>query len=67
MATKFYNDIYYSNSDIAAVCGIPPPELNTIERYLLEVIGFQLYVSAHELARYESGLNGLFGTQPTCN
>lgn len=60
VATKFYNDIYYSNSDIATISGVPPPELNAIERYFCEQIGYKLYISSEELAHYEAGLENLF-------
>ena len=56
MATKFYNDIYYTNSDIANVSGVHPLELNLIERHLLQLIGYTLLVTEEELAHYESGL-----------
>lgn len=33
--TKMYNDIYFSNADIANMAGIPLADLNRIELYLL--------------------------------
>ena len=40
VCTKFYNDIYYSNSDIATISGIVVEELNLIERYYLQMLGY---------------------------
>lgn len=56
VCTKFYNDIYYSNSDIATISGVLLEELNLIEIHFLELIGYQVYVSTEELAHYEAGL-----------
>jgi hypothetical protein len=56
VCTKFYNDVYYTNSDIAMISGVLPEELNLIERYLLQLIGYSLFVTSDELAHYEAGL-----------
>lgn len=63
MSTKFYNDIYYSNCDIATISGVPVNELNLIERFLLERIEFQLLVSSEEHEHYERALKTLFMQQ----
>lgn len=56
VCTKFYNDIYFSNSDIATISGIALEELNHIERYYLETIDYSLFVSPDEYCHYEQGL-----------
>jgi hypothetical protein len=48
ICTKFYNDVFYSNSDIAAISGVHPQELNLIERYTLETLGYSLLVTGEE-------------------
>ena len=46
--TKFYNDVYYSNKDIAMIGGVTECELNRIEEYLLELVSYQLYICEEE-------------------
>ena len=40
----------------ALVSGVLPQELNLIERYFLEMIGYTLFVTSEELDHYEKGL-----------
>jgi hypothetical protein len=56
VCTKFYNDVFYSNSDIALVSGVTLRDLNFIERYFLESIGYDLAITTDEFERYEAGL-----------
>ena len=57
ICTKFYNDIYYSNSDFAIVSGITNAEMNSIERYCLDVLDFNLYIDGEEFAKYQNALD----------
>lgn len=43
--SKFYNDRFYSNKDIATAVGLELEELNEIEKYYLSIISYSLYVS----------------------
>jgi hypothetical protein len=56
VCSKFYNDIYYSNKDIATIAGVEHLELNEIELYILNTLGYSLYVSTEEFMHYEQGL-----------
>ena len=62
MLTKFYNDIYYSNKDIATIGGVTDTDLNQIESYLLELIDYKLFISQEEFSMYEQGLHTHFST-----
>jgi hypothetical protein len=48
--------VFYSNSDIAAIVGVHPQELNLIERYTLETLGYSLLVTGDEYQLYDSAL-----------
>jgi hypothetical protein len=48
--------VFYSNSDIAAIAGVHPQELNLIERYTLETLGYSLLVTGEEYQLYDSAL-----------
>ena len=61
--TKFYNDVYYSNKDIATVGGVSEEEINRIEEYLLELIDYRLFIREEEYQLYESGLLSHFNIQ----
>ena len=52
VCSKFSNDIYYSNRDFATITGIPNAEVNNIERYCLDLLDFDLFITEEEFAKY---------------
>ena len=52
VCSKFSNDIYYSNRDFAIITGIQNEQVNSIERYCLDLLDFELFVSEEEYAKY---------------
>ncbi|OBZ91793.1 G1/S-specific cyclin pas1 [Choanephora cucurbitarum] len=44
VASKFVQDKTYRNSAWAKIAGLPVQEINTAERYFLELINYQLYI-----------------------
>ena len=57
VSTKFYNDIYYSNSDFAKVCGISSAEINELERYCLDVLDYKLFIGEEQFSKYQQGVD----------
>ncbi|KAJ1614502.1 cyclin [Cryptosporidium canis] len=53
LATKFFDDIYYSNAFYAKVSGVGTRELNSLEIHFLRLIRFQLFVTEHEYEIYK--------------
>ena len=53
IASKFISDIHLSNSQWAAIGGIPVEELNILELEYLFMLGFTLIVSKEEYKKYE--------------
>jgi hypothetical protein len=51
--TKFQNDIYTSNKELAFACGIDPQELNELEVYTLALLDFQLFVSEEDFKNFD--------------
>lgn len=56
VVTKFYNDVFYRNEDIAQACGVPVQELNLMERCFLSFLDYRLFVSEAEFNHYEQGM-----------
>ncbi|KAG8834224.1 hypothetical protein FRC17_009370 [Serendipita sp. 399] len=56
VASKFFSDIFYTNSRYAKVGGLPQAELNQLELQFLLLNDFQLVVPPEELARYAAQL-----------
>jgi|LauGreDrversion4_2_1035121.scaffolds.fasta_scaffold916540_1 hypothetical protein len=56
VCTKFSNDIYYGNHVIAQAGGLQTAELNLIERFLLNLLDYNLFVSTEEFTKFEEGL-----------
>jgi hypothetical protein len=52
VASKFYDDEYYSNSWYGRVGGVSTPELNLLEVSFLKLIKFRLSVSPEEYEMY---------------
>ncbi|KAK9171641.1 hypothetical protein cmbei_7003780 [Cryptosporidium meleagridis] len=53
LATKFFDDIYYSNAFYAKISGVGTPELNSLEIHFLRLVRFQLFVTEHEYEIYK--------------
>ncbi|KAF7456473.1 putative cyclin [Cryptosporidium felis] len=53
LATKFFDDIFYSNAFYAKVSGVGTQELNSLEIYFLRLIRFQLFVTEYEYEIYK--------------
>ncbi|OWZ26170.1 glycogen storage control protein [Cryptococcus neoformans var. grubii Br795] len=52
VASKFFSDVFYTNSRYAKVGGLPPTELNSLELQFLLLNDFRLRVSVEEMQRY---------------
>ncbi|TYJ54644.1 hypothetical protein B9479_004678 [Cryptococcus floricola] len=52
VASKFFSDVFYTNSRYAKVGGLPPTELNSLELQFLLLNDFRLRVSVDEMQRY---------------
>ncbi|KAK6589535.1 cyclin [Cryptosporidium xiaoi] len=48
LATKFFDDVYFSNAFYANISGVGARELNSLEIYFLRLIKFQLFVTETE-------------------
>lgn len=59
IATKFMEDVFYSNGYYAKCGGVSLKELNKLERVILKKIGFGVYVSDKEYLTYERALQRL--------
>ncbi|KKA30063.1 hypothetical protein TD95_003576 [Thielaviopsis punctulata] len=55
-ASKFFSDIFYTNSRYAKVGGIPLPELNHLELQFLLLNDFRLFIPARDLEAYATML-----------
>jgi len=51
-ASKFFSDVFYTNSRYAKVGGLPLPELNHLELQFLLLNDFRLSVPVEELEAY---------------
>lgn len=56
VASKFFSDVFYTNSRYAKVGGLPQPELNQLELQFLLLNDFQLAIPPDEMHRYASQL-----------
>ncbi|KZP21719.1 cyclin-related 2, partial [Athelia psychrophila] len=52
VASKFFSDVFYTNSRYAKVGGLPQPELNQLELQFLLLNDFRLVISQEEMQRY---------------
>ncbi|EQC53053.1 cyclin pho85 family protein [Schizosaccharomyces japonicus yFS275] len=55
-ASKYWSDVYYTNSRSAKVGGIRLQELNTLELHYFSLLKFSLYIRLEELQQYADGL-----------
>ncbi|KAI0269415.1 cyclin-domain-containing protein, partial [Gloeopeniophorella convolvens] len=52
VASKFFSDVFYTNSRYAKVGGLPQHELNQLELQFLVLNDFRLTISTEEMQRY---------------
>ncbi|KAK4684563.1 hypothetical protein P7C73_g5615, partial [Tremellales sp. Uapishka_1] len=58
VASKFFSDVFYTNSRYAKVGGLPPHELNQLELQFLLLNDFRLVIPVEEMQRYGDRLLG---------
>ncbi|KAF7331719.1 Cyclin-domain-containing protein [Mycena kentingensis (nom. inval.)] len=63
VASKFFSDVFYTNSRYAKVGGLPQAELNQLELQFLLLNDFRLVIPKEEMQRYAEQLI-LFSTSP---
>ncbi|KAH7930243.1 cyclin-domain-containing protein [Leucogyrophana mollusca] len=56
VASKFFSDVFYTNSRYAKVGGLPQAELNQLELQFLLLNDFRLVISTEEMQRYAEQL-----------
>ena len=56
LTAKFYNDVYYSNKQLADLSGVTLIDLNVIELFFLRTIDYSVYIDPLEYERFEFGL-----------
>ncbi|KXN92864.1 PHO85 cyclin-7 [Leucoagaricus sp. SymC.cos] len=56
VASKFFSDVFYTNSRYAKVGGLPLPELNQLELQFLLLNDFRLVIASDEMQRYAEQL-----------
>lgn len=56
VATKFFSDVFYTNSHYAKVGGISTVELNQLELEFLFMMNFDLIIQPHEFDKYGNQL-----------
>lgn len=56
VASKFFSDVFYTNSRYAKVGGLPQSELNQLELQFLLLNDFRLSISLEEMQRYAEQL-----------
>ncbi|KAI0092512.1 cyclin-domain-containing protein [Irpex rosettiformis] len=56
VASKFFSDVFYTNSRYAKVGGLPQDELNQLELQFLLLNNFSLMISPEEMQRYAEQL-----------
>lgn len=56
LTAKFYNDVYYSNFNLAKLGGLDLAELNAIEADFFKTIDYEVFVGYEEFERFEMGL-----------
>ncbi|KAB8336690.1 hypothetical protein FH972_021001 [Carpinus fangiana] len=62
-ASKFFSDVFYTNSRYAKVGGLPLPELNHLELQFLVLNEFKLSISVEELEAYATMLVAFYARE----
>lgn len=53
---KYYNDVFYRNTDFANLAGLHIAEVNYLEEVFLQILDFDIHVSEEELEHYQNGI-----------
>eukprot|EP00928_Gymnodinium_smaydae_P002853 TRINITY_DN11043_c0_g1_i1.p1 TRINITY_DN11043_c0_g1~~TRINITY_DN11043_c0_g1_i1.p1 ORF type:complete len:337 (+),score=55.03 TRINITY_DN11043_c0_g1_i1:57-1067(+) len=61
VASKFYDDLHYTNTYYAKVGGITMKELNVLEQTLLDLLDWDVHIPPEEYEQYCALLNGIPG------
>ncbi len=56
LTAKFYNDVFYSNYNLAKFGGLSLADLNAIEGYFFKTIDYEIFVGGEEFQRFVMGL-----------
>ena len=55
-----FNDTYFTNRYIAQIGGVSLANINELERYFMEVLDWNLYISTEEFNFYEQSLQAFY-------
>ena len=58
--SKFSNDVFYSNLDVAKQCGISCKELYALEIYTLRLLDYELFIKEEEFATFQNCIEQSF-------
>ncbi|EEB97890.1 hypothetical protein MPER_02696 [Moniliophthora perniciosa FA553] len=67
VASKFFSDVFYTNSRYAKVGGLPLAELNQLELQFLLLNDFRLVIPKDEMQRYAEQLILFSTSSPTAS
>lgn len=56
VCSKFYNDVYYSNDQVASLGGVHYKEMNHLEIYFLQSLEYTLLIEQSEFEKFNEGL-----------
>ncbi len=56
VCSKFYNDVYFSNDQVASLGGVHYKEMNHLEIYLLQSLDYTLFIDQSEFDKFFEGL-----------
>ena len=57
VASKMFNDTYYTNQYIAQVGGVTLKNINELERFFMHLIDWKVNITTEEFDLYEKGLS----------
>ena len=57
VSSKMQNDIFYTNSYIASVGGVPLENINQLESYFMTMIDWRVNISTEEFEFYERNMS----------
>jgi len=60
VADKLWNDEFLTNTDYAAIGGINPDELNFLEKRIVILLDFELFIEECKYEEYKRKLGQLF-------
>ena len=59
IASKMFNDTYYTNKYVAQVGGVTLQNINELERSFMSIIGWNLHVTEEQSKLYEQKLDAM--------